>query len=518
MESIDAMEEYAIEINSYNFPPPRFGHTINLLTRKKIVLFGGAVNVNNDKESFVMTSDVYLYDMSQLYWEKLNFQKHPKNRAVHASATIRDNKVVYYGGLSNKDKYADDGLWSFEIDTNEKAEWFQIQTTEPTPGPRYGHSMEYIHNKLFLYGGSYISSHNKKKEIMNDIWIFGLQTTNKWVKLNIEENYLLTARLYHTFSVYKKINRDNDVIILFGGRDSHNKPNKDLFSLTKIGNSDNYIWEFQTPKNKDYTPLPRFEHSSSMFGPFLFVLGGKSSISNYSTFDVFSFISCSWYCFGKVGFFRHTTWIYLNDSDPNQIKLHLYIYGGFNINNNGELNTKLLSIDIFKLFSEKESLINQLKDYLLILKNNNIIKYNHNLDGFALYNNNNYSNNIGNNINENSNRSDSGSSDDISNSVSSSDNLDNSDSNESEKDNRIIIDMLEEKIISKDIIDMAEVKRCSICLEDYLVGKYISYLPCCHYFHSECIKKWLYKSKNCPLCKTKIKVDDLKSSIQSNTS
>ena len=63
------------------------------------------------------------------------------------------------------------------------------------------------------------------------------------------------------------------------------------------------------------------------------------------------------------------------------------------------------------------------------------------------------------------------------------------------------IDMLEEKKITKDIIKTGAIKRCTICLEDYSIGNFISYLPCCHSFHSKCIKLWLHKTKKCPLCK-----------------
>jgi hypothetical protein len=81
-----------------------------------------------------------------------------------------------------------------------------------------------------------------------------------------------------------------------------------------------------------------------MFGPFLFVVGGISTHSNFTTFDVFSFISKSWYSFGSIYLFRHTIWIYYNVSDKEEIKLSLYIYGGFIKNN--VINEKLLRIEI----------------------------------------------------------------------------------------------------------------------------------------------------------------------------
>ena len=59
---------------------------------------------------------------------------------------------------------------------------------------------------------------------------------------------------------------------------------------------------------------------------------------------------------------------------------------------------------------------------------------------------------------------------------------------------------LEEIEIDKKFIDDEE-KQCSICLENYSIGNKIIYLPCCHYFHSSCIRNWLKIKYKCPYCK-----------------
>ena len=43
-------------------------------------------------------------------------------------------------------------------------------------------------------------------------------------------------------------------------------------------------------------------------------------------------------------------------------------------------------------------------------------------------------------------------------------------------------------------------KQCVVCLEDISVGSEATRLPCLHYFHGDCIVKWLNTSKCCPLC------------------
>ena len=49
--------------------------------------------------------------------------------------------------------------------------------------------------------------------------------------------------------------------------------------------------------------------------------------------------------------------------------------------------------------------------------------------------------------------------------------------------------------------DLFETKMCSICYKDYITDENLKILNCNHYFHSDCISKWLlsYNSK-CPLC------------------
>jgi len=44
-------------------------------------------------------------------------------------------------------------------------------------------------------------------------------------------------------------------------------------------------------------------------------------------------------------------------------------------------------------------------------------------------------------------------------------------------------------------------ETCPICLVEYETGEELRTLPCKHYFHSECIDKWLEKRSRCPMCR-----------------
>ena len=372
------LKKYAQEVQSDYIPPPRFGHTVNIISKTRIVIFGGAISTPNNQASYTMTSDLYLYNMAQNVWKKLepaNSLKPPHVRAAHASATVRDNQVLYYGGSIGNGQYATDDLWFLDIKNQEEVNWMQVPIDGQTPGQRYGHSMVYIFPNLILFGGSSNSGQNRKNVIMKDVWIFPTDKTPfNWIRLDTESNSMLTARLYHTACVYQKINGESESLVLFGGRDSQNVSLKDLCLLTKIkdNNKEFYQWIYVTPKNNDPAPISRHQHSSTMFGPFLFVIGGRSSHTPNTTFDVFSFKSNSWYRFGTVGLFRHTIWVYYNDTKQDDFELFLYIYGGFDSEHNPEINSKLFKINILDLFSTNPTLKEELNDYLneLIKKNN----------------------------------------------------------------------------------------------------------------------------------------------------
>jgi len=52
----------------------------------------------------------------------------------------------------------------------------------------------------------------------------------------------------------------------------------------------------------------------------------------------------------------------------------------------------------------------------------------------------------------------------------------------------------------KSLSSESEDYECTICLEDFMTGQKIRYLPCMHYYHAGCIDAWLMKSFTCPRC------------------
>lgn len=45
---------------------------------------------------------------------------------------------------------------------------------------------------------------------------------------------------------------------------------------------------------------------------------------------------------------------------------------------------------------------------------------------------------------------------------------------------------------------------CCICLSKYANNDELRELPCAHFFHKECVDKWLKINALCPLCKGEV--------------
>jgi protein phosphatase len=229
-----------------------------------------------------------------------------------------------------------------------------------TPGLRYGHSMVYIMPILILFGGS------GKNEILNDVWILSTDVTPfKWEKKSVSGTNPL-SRVYHTANLYR-VSGVAEMMIIFGGRDKENNSLNDLMGLKKDTNGEWEWCEFPKANNNEIVPIGRHQQCAAFFGPFLFVVGGRVGGKEQATFDVYSMNKLKWYRFSYVSLFRHSIWIYYNIVSQDKYEVYLYIYGGFDGDNNSQINSNLYKINVVDLFSKEESLKVELSDYISML-------------------------------------------------------------------------------------------------------------------------------------------------------
>ena len=89
-----------------DIPLPRFGHSITLVSKTKVVLFGGATG---DTGRYSMTGDTFIFNVLTRTWIKLEGRRGfthsargiaPSPRAAHASTNVDSLQLVVYGGAT----------------------------------------------------------------------------------------------------------------------------------------------------------------------------------------------------------------------------------------------------------------------------------------------------------------------------------------------------------------------------------------------------------------------------------
>jgi hypothetical protein len=56
-------------------------------------------------------------------------------------------------------------------------------------------------------------------------------------------------------------------------------------------------------------------------------------------------------------------------------------------------------------------------------------------------------------------------------------------------------------LIKKKYENTGDMDECPVCLEKYNENEELIELDCHHYYHEKCIKDWLKKNRNCPICR-----------------
>ncbi|MCL7036664.1 hypothetical protein MKW94_002020 [Papaver nudicaule] len=49
--------------------------------------------------------------------------------------------------------------------------------------------------------------------------------------------------------------------------------------------------------------------------------------------------------------------------------------------------------------------------------------------------------------------------------------------------------------------DIGKINVCAVCMDEFIVEEKVTFLPCLHYFHGNCVLPWLNIHNTCPLCR-----------------
>ena len=303
-------------------PLNRFGHTLIPITKTKVCLFGGSVG---DSHKLNYNNETFTYNILTKIWQKINIKDPntiPKGRAAHAACAIGEGKMAIYGGSITNGGLAEDvlNIFKLNLECQNEGEWSQINSEGERPGQRYGHSLNYLYPYLILFGG------NLNPKLMNDIWLMDMNLKEKytWVKIDISEN-IPEERLYHSSCICQEGDYKNKLVI-FGGRNTQNKPLNDLWILNLKKPEENKEeekiaanWDELKPENNNNF-INRINHSMLFYGHYLLIFGGKNPAPNSLPIEAFDIEKKQLYKFQKLNMNRHTSFIF---------EKNIYFFGGF---------------------------------------------------------------------------------------------------------------------------------------------------------------------------------------------
>ncbi|KJZ74801.1 hypothetical protein HIM_05918 [Hirsutella minnesotensis 3608] len=270
-------------------PGPRVGHA-SLLVGNAFIVYGGDTKI---EDSDVLDETLYLLNTSTRHWSRaLPAGPRPAGRYGH-SLNILGSKIYIFGG--QVEGYFMNDLSAFDLNqlqmpNNRWELLIQGEASPKVPAARTNHSVITYNDKMFLFGGT------NGFQWFNDVWCYD-SVTNTWSQLDCI-GYIPAPREGHAAALV------DDVMYIFGGR---TEEGSDLGDLAAFRISSRRWYTFQ---NMGPSPSARSGHSMTTVGKSIVVLGGEPSSAAAAINDL------------GILYVLDTTKIrYPNDSQQNQQRL-----------------------------------------------------------------------------------------------------------------------------------------------------------------------------------------------------
>ncbi|QPC69959.1 hypothetical protein HYE68_000711 [Fusarium pseudograminearum] len=246
-------------------PGPRVGHS-SLLVGNAFIVYGGDTKID---ESDVLDETLYLLNTSTRQWSRaLPSGPRPSGRYGH-SLNILGSKIYVFGGqvegLFMNDLSAFD-LNQLQMPNNRWEILVHGETSPKMPAARTNHTMITFNDKMYLFGGT------NGFQWFNDVWCYD-PAVNKWSQFDCI-GYIPAPREGHAAALV------DDVMYVFGGR---TEEGTDLGDLAAFRISSRRWYTFQ---NMGPSPSPRSGHSMTTVGKSIVVLGGEPSSATASVSDL----------------------------------------------------------------------------------------------------------------------------------------------------------------------------------------------------------------------------------------
>ncbi|KAI1335334.1 hypothetical protein F5Y15DRAFT_428353 [Xylariaceae sp. FL0016] len=271
-------------------PFPRYGAAVNSISSKEgdIYVMGGLIN------SSTVKGDLWMIEAggNMSCYPLATTSEGPGPRVGHAALLV-GNAFIVYGGDTKIDEAdtLDETLYLLNTSTRQ---WSRALPAGPRPSGRYGHSLNIIGSKIYIFGGQV------EGYFMNDLAAFDLNMlqapNNRWEILTentdaskLPKGKVPPARTNHSMITY------NDKMYLFGGTNGYQWFND--------------VWCFDPTTNKwtlfdciGYIPVPREGHAAALVEDVMYIFGGRTEEgSDLGDLAAFRISSRRWYTFQNMG-------------------------------------------------------------------------------------------------------------------------------------------------------------------------------------------------------------------------
>ncbi|KAH9884899.1 hypothetical protein F4778DRAFT_524125 [Xylariomycetidae sp. FL2044] len=271
-------------------PFPRYGAAVNSISSKEgdIYIMGGLIN------SSTVKGDLWMIEAggTMACYPLASAADGPGPRVGHAALLI-GNAFIVYGGDTKIDESdtLDESLYLLNTSTRQ---WSRALPTGPRPSGRYGHTLNIIGSKIYVFGGQV------EGFFMNDLAAFDLnmlqKPNNRWEALHGAEGQpppapgtVPPARTNHSIITWE------DKMYLFGGTNGFQWFND--------------VWCYDPAVNEwsqldciGYIPVPREGHAAALVDDVMYVFGGRTEDgTDLGDLAAFRITSRRWYTFQNMG-------------------------------------------------------------------------------------------------------------------------------------------------------------------------------------------------------------------------
>ncbi|KIH91608.1 cell polarity protein (Tea1) [Sporothrix brasiliensis 5110] len=271
-------------------PFPRYGAAVNATGSKEgdIYVMGGLINSQNVK------GDLWMVEAgaNMSCYELPTTAEGPSPRVGHASLLVGNAFIVYGGDTKiEENDILDETLYLLNTSTRQ---WSRALPSGPRPSGRYGHSLNILGSKIYIFGGQV------EGYFMNDLAAFDLNQlqmpNNRWeILIPNSDNggppvgKIPPARTNHSVVSY------NDKMYLFGGTNGFQWFN-DVWCYDPATNS----WTQQDCIG--YIPVQREGHAAALVDDVMYIFGGRTEEgADLGDLAAFRITSRRWYTFQNMG-------------------------------------------------------------------------------------------------------------------------------------------------------------------------------------------------------------------------